>query len=293
MKPAQFDYYAPASVEEALDTLAELGYEGKVLAGGQSLIAAMNFRMARPSALVDLNNVPELSYIKPSSDGGLAIGTMTRVYKVEHDAEVVKRFPILPEVAKFIAHTQIRRRGTFGGAIAHADPAGQLPSIAVVMDANILIRGKGKERWVKASDLIIGPFMTTIEPDEMLAEVVLSANPPRTGSNYQQVSRQSGGYAQAAVASVVTLDENEKCKAVRLVLMSVGEVPILSQKAVELLVGQKPTEEAIKAVAEAAASSEIDPATDLHATADYRRNLIRVLVARSLAEAFGRARKGG
>jgi len=293
MKPAQFDYYAPASVEEALDTLAELGYEGKVLAGGQSLIAAMNFRMARPSALVDLNNVPELSYIKPSSDGSLAIGTMTRVYKVEHDAEVVKRFPILPEVAKFIAHTQIRRRGTFGGAIAHADPAGQLPSIAVVMDANILIRGKGKERWVKASDLIIGPFMTTIEPDEMLAEVVLSANPPRTGSNYQQVSRQSGGYAQAAVASVVTLDENEKCKAVRLVLMSVGEVPILSQKAVELLVGQKPTEEAIKAVAEAAASSEIDPATDLHATADYRRNLIRVLVARSLAEAFGRARKGG
>lgn len=293
MKPAQFDYYAPASVEEALDTLAELGYEGKVLAGGQSLIAAMNFRMARPSALVDLNNVPELSYIKPSSDGGLAIGTMTRVYKVEHDVEVVKRFPILPEVAKFIAHTQIRRRGTFGGAIAHADPAGQLPSIAVVMDANVLIRGKGKERWVKASDLIIGPFMTTIEPDEMLAEVVLTANPPRTGSNYQQVSRQSGGYAQAAVASVVTLDESEKCKAVRLVLMSVGEVPILSLKAAEILVGQKPTEEAIKAVAEAAAASEIDPATDLHATADYRRNLIRVLVARSLAEAFGRAKKGG
>lgn len=293
MKPAQFDYYAPASVEEALDTLAELGYEGKVLAGGQSLIAAMNFRMARPSALVDLNNVPELSYIKPSADGGLAIGTMTRVYKVEHDAEVAKRFPILPEVAKFIAHAQIRRRGTFGGAIAHADPAGQLPSIAVVMDANILIRGKDKERWVRASDLIIGPFMTTIEPDEMLAEVVLTANPPRTGSNYQQVSRQSGGYAQAAVASVVTLDENEKCKAVRLVLMSVGEVPILSQKAAEILVGQKPTDEVIKAVAEAAAASEIDPATDLHATADYRRNLIRVLVARSLAEAFGRARKGG
>lgn len=292
MKPVKFDYYTPASVPEALDTLAELGYDGKVLAGGQSLIAAMNFRMARPAALVDLNNLPELAYIKPADDGGLAIGTMTRVYKVEHDPEVAKKFPLLVEVAKYIAHPQIRRRGTFGGAIAHADPAGQLPSIAVAMDANVLIRGKGKERWVRAPELIIGPFMTLIEPDEMLAEVVLPANPPHTGSNYMQVSRQSGGYAQAAVASVVTLD-GDKVKNVRLVLMSVGETPILSQKAVEILVGEKPTAEALKAVAEAASTSEIDPATDLHATADYRRTLIRVLVMRSLAESIARAKKGG
>ena len=292
MKPVKFDYYAPTNVPEALETLAELGYEGKVLAGGQSLIAAMNFRMARPSALVDLNGVPELSYIKPASDGGLAIGTMTRVSTVEHDPEVAKRFPLLLEVAKFIAHPQIRRRGTFGGAIAHADPAGQLPSIAVVMDANVLIRGKGKERWVKAPELIIGPFMTTIEPDEMLAEVVLSANPPHTGSNYMQVSRQSGGYAQAAVASVVTLD-GEKVKTIRLVLMGIGEAPILSQKAIEILVGEIPTPDALKAVAEGCATSEIDPATDIHATADYRRTLIRALVARSLTESITRAKKGG
>jgi CO/xanthine dehydrogenase FAD-binding subunit len=292
MKPVKFDYYAPTNVLEALETLADLGYEGKVLAGGQSLIAAMNFRMARPSALVDLNGVPELSYIKPTSDGGLAIGTMTRVSTVEHDPEVAKRFPLLLEVAKYIAHLQIRRRGTFGGAIAHADPAGQLPSIAVVMDANVLIRGKGKERWVKAPELIIGPFMTTIEPEEMLAEVVLSANPPHTGSNYMQVSRQSGGYAQAAVSSVITLD-GEKVKNVRLVLMGIGEVPILSQKAVEILVGEIPAPDALKAVAEACATSEIDPATDIHATADYRRTLIRALVARSLTESIARAKKGG
>jgi len=292
MKPVKFDYYAPTSVPQALDTLAELGYDGKVLAGGQSLIAAMNFRMARPAALVDLNGVPELSYIKSTSDGGLAIGTMTRVNVVEHDPEVAKRFPLLPEVAKFIAHPAIRRRGTFGGAIAHADPAGQLPSIAIVMNANVLIRGKDKERWVSAPDLIIGPFMTVIEPDEMLAEVVLPANPPHTGSNYMQVSRQNGGYAQAAVASVVTLD-GESVKNVRLVLMGVGEAPILSQKAAEILVGQKPTEEALKAVAEACATSEIDPATDLHATADYRRTLIRALVVRSLNQSIARARNGG
>ena len=293
MKPANFDYYAPSSVDEALDTLAELGYDGKVLAGGQSLIAAMNFRMARPSALVDLNNIPELSYIKPTTDGGLAIGTMTRVSEVENSEEVAKRFPLLIEVAKFIAHPQIRRRGTFGGAIAHADPAGQLPSISMVMNMQALIKGKGKERWVDAPDLIIGPFMTVIEPEEMLAELVIKPLAPRTGSNYVQVSRQSGGYAQSAVASIVTLDENDNCKDVRMVMMSVAEVPILSQKAGEILNGSKPTKEAIEEVADAAITGEIDPATDLHASADYRRSITRVLIVRSLTEAFERAKRGG
>jgi CO/xanthine dehydrogenase FAD-binding subunit len=290
MKPAKFDYYAPSSLDEALDKLAELGYDGKVLAGGQSLVAAMNFRMARPTALVDLNNVPELSYIKPTEDGGLAIGTMTRVFTVENNAEVAKRFPLLVEVAKYIAHPQIRRRGTFGGAIAHADPAGQLPSIAVLMNMKALIRRKGEERWVDGQDLIIGPFMTVIEPDEMLAELVLNAWPARTGYKYVQVSRQSGGYAQSAVASIVTLDENDKCKDVRMVLMSVGEVPILSQKAGKILIGNTPTREVIAEVAEVVTSEEIDPATDLHATADYRRSITRVLAVRSLTEAFERAK---
>jgi len=293
MKPVNFDYYAPSSVDEALDTLAELGYDGKVLAGGQSLIAAMNFRMARPSALVDLNNIPELSYINPTADGGLAIGTMTRVSTVEYSQEVIKRFPLLIEVAKYIAHPQIRRRGTFGGAIAHADPAGQLPSISMVMNMQALIKGKGKERWVDAPDLIIGPFMTVIEPDEMLAELVIKPLPARTGTKYVQVSRQSGGYAQSAVASIVTLDENETCNDVRMVLMSVAEAPILSKKAREILIGNKPTKDAIEAVAEAAATGEIDPATDLHASADYRRSITRVLIVRCLTEAFERAKNGG
>jgi len=290
MKPVKFDYYAPTSLEEALDKLAELGYDGKVLAGGQSLIAAMNFRMARPTALVDLNNVPELSYIRPTENGGLAIGTMTRVFTVENDAEVTRKFPLLTEVAKFIAHPQIRRRGTFGGAIAHADPAGQLPSISVLMNMKALIRRKGEERWVDGQDLIIGPFMTVIEPDEMLAELVLDPWQPRTGYKYVQVARQSGGYAQSAVASIVTLDEKGSCKDVRMVLMSVGEVPILSQKAGEILIGNAPTREAIEEVAEVVSNEEIDPATDLHATADYKRSITRVLTVRSLTEAFERAK---
>ncbi|NPV57865.1 MAG: xanthine dehydrogenase family protein subunit M [Anaerolineae bacterium] len=293
MKPIQFDYYAPTSVDEGLDKLTELGYDGKVLAGGQSLIAAMNFRMARPAALVDLNRIPELAYIKPTDDGGLAIGTMTRVRRVEQDAEVAKRFPLLREVAQFIGHAQVRTRGTFGGAIAHADPAGQLPAISMAMNANLLVCSKTGERWVNATDFIFGPFMTVLEPQEMLAEVVLPPNPPRTGSVYKQVSRQKGGYAQAAVIAIMTLDEAGACQNVRLVMMSVGETPIVSEKAVEILVGQKPSEQAFKAVAEAVVTGEIDPATDLHATADYRRQLVRVLVVRALTEACERASKGG
>ena len=293
MKPVNFDYYAPASVDEALDTLAQLGYDGKVLAGGQSLIPAMNFRMARPTALVDLNNISVLSYIKPTAENGLAIGTMTRVFTVENSPEVTKRFPLLPEVAKFIGHPPIRRRGTFGGAIAHADPAGQLPSIAMVMNMKVLIKGKGKERWVDAPDLIIGPFMTVIEPDEMLVEVVIRPQPPKTGTKYVQISRQSGGYAQSAIASVVTLDEHNRCKEVRLVMISLGEMPILSMKAGEILIGKEFSLDAVKTVADEVVKSEIDPANDLHATADYRRSITRALVVQSLTEAFDQAKRGG
>ncbi len=146
MKPAPFEYYAPTSVEEALATLQNLGYDGKVLAGGQSLIPAMNFRMARPAALVDLNKVKELFYIKPTDDGGLAIGTMTRDSVVEKDPLVAQRFPIVPFVVKHIAHPQIRNRGTFGGAIAHADPAAQIPALSVALKARFLVRKQGGER---------------------------------------------------------------------------------------------------------------------------------------------------
>jgi CO/xanthine dehydrogenase FAD-binding subunit len=292
MKPVDFDYYAPNHVDEALDILAQLGYDGKILAGGQSLVAAMNFCMARPRALVDLNNIPELSYITPSQDGGLAIGAMTRVTSVEYSPEVARRFPLLPEVAKFIAHPQIRQRGTFGGAIAHADPAGQLPSIAIVMNMEILIKGKGRERWIKAPDLIIGPFMTVIEPDEMLAEIVIRPLPARTGSKYVQVSRQHGGYAQSAVSSVVSLDHLNRCSDIRVVLMSVAETPVLSKKAVEILRGNESSKGAIEATAEAIVSSEIDPATDVHATADYRRFITHSLIVHSLTEAFDRAKQG-
>lgn len=291
MKPIPFDYYAPASIEEALDNLAELGYNGKVLAGGQSLIPAMNFRMARPGALVDLNEVRELDYIRQSTDGGMTVGTMTRDSKVEHDPEVARRFPIITAVMPTIGHQQIRNRGTFGGAIAHADPAAQLPAVSLLLNANLKIMKKGMVRTVPAEEFFLGPFMTVIEPDEMLTEVSFAPLPARTGASYQQVSRQRGGYAMAAVASLVTLDDSGRCKSARMVMVSVGDTSLLSKAASRILVGQKPSTEAFQEVAEIAAKSEIDPGSDVHATADYRRHLVRVLTVRSLTEAFARAAK--
>jgi carbon-monoxide dehydrogenase medium subunit len=290
MKPVPFDYYAPTNVEEALDTLQRLGYDGKILAGGQSLIPAMNFRMARPAALVDLNKIKELAYIKTTDDGGIVIGTMTRDSAVEKSPEVVARFPIIPEVMANIAHPQIRNRGTFGGAIAHADPAAQLPALMMALSARMHISKKGSDRWVDVDDFFMGPFMTVIEPEEMLVEIAIPGLAPHTGASYKQVARQRGGYAQAAVISVVTLDGSGRCQQVRLTLFSVGETPILSAYAQKALVGKEPTPELIADVAAEVAGSEVDPGTDLHGTADYRKHLVEVLVRRSLTEAFARAK---
>lgn len=291
MKPAPFEYYAPKTTEEALQNLTDLGYSGKVLAGGQSLIPAMNFRMARPSALVDLNRVSELAYIKPTAEGGFAIGTMTRDSVVERDPALKNRMPIVAETIGYIAHAQIRARGTFGGAIAHADPAAQLPALAVALNAKLLVKRKGSERWVSAQDFIVGPFMTVLEPEDLLAEVVLPPLAPRTAGSYKQVSRQRGGYAQAASISVVGLDDRNRVKDVRCVLFSVGETPILSKFAAKALIGNDPNEAAIKEVAAYVAKNECDPGSDLHGTAEYRRQLVRVLVERSLTEAVQRAKK--
>jgi carbon-monoxide dehydrogenase medium subunit len=291
MKPAPFEYYAPTSVNEALNKLKELGYSGKVLAGGQSLIPAMNFRMARPAALVDLSKVKELSYIKPTTEGGLAIGTMTRDSVVQEDALVNERYPILVETIKHIAHKQIRNRGTFGGAIAHADPAAQLPAAALLLNANLKVLSQSGERWVKATDFFIGPFMTVLEPEELLAEVVFPPMAPNTGASYQQVSRQKGGYAQAGVISTVTLDNSGKVVEARVVLFSVGETAILTKKPNEVLAGKEPTAELIEEVAAYIAENECDPGTDIHGTEEYRRNLVHVLVRRALTEAVQQAKK--
>ena len=292
MKPAPFDYYAPTSVDQALDHVAQLGYDAKILAGGQSLIPTMNFRLAQPSALIDLNNIPELAYIRSADDGGVLIGAMTRQSTVERAPLIAERAPLVREAMPHIAHPQIRTRGTFGGSIAHADPAAELPAVTVALGARYRVRNKAGERWIPAEEFFVGLFTTLLQPDEVLVEIALPAMPPRSGWSFQEVARQSGAYGLVGVATMVTSDDTpsgRRCQQVRMVFLSCGEKPMLAQHAAKALVGQAPTPEAIRAAAEAAAKDDVDPSNDIHASAAYRRHLVKVLAARALTEAFQRA----
>ena len=297
MKPAPFDYYAPTSVDQALDHMAQLGYGAKLLAGGQSLIPTMNFRLAQPPALIDLNNIPDLAYIRPSDDGGVLIGAMTRQSTVERDPLVAQRAPLVRACMPFIAHPQIRTRGTLGGSIAHADPAAELPSVTVALGARYRVRSKKGERWIPAQEFFVGLFTTQLQPDEIVVEVALPPIPrtplrdvpSRSGWSFQEVARQHGAYGLVGVAAVVTLDEKKRCQMARMVFLSCGEKPMLAQQAAKTLVGQSPTPEAIRAAAEAAAKDDVDPSSDIHASAAYRRHLVKVLAVRALTEAFQRA----
>lgn len=291
MKPAQFDYHAPASVVEALETLANLGYSGKVLAGGQSLIPAMNFRMAQPQALVDVSGLKELDYIRLDADGSLRIGAVTRDTVVENHPQVKERASLICETMPHIAHPAIRNRGTFGGAMAHADPAGQLPCVSLALDMRFLIRKKGGERWVTAEQFYQGPFTTVIEPEELLVEVAIPAPLPHSGTCYQQVSRQVGSQVQVGVAVMVALDDRGNCKVANIALLGVGESTLLAKEAAKQLIGHPPSDAAIKAAAEFASTKEIDPGSDIHATEVYRQHVTLVLIQRALSEAFTRARR--
>ncbi|MBU0677129.1 MAG: xanthine dehydrogenase family protein subunit M, partial [Verrucomicrobia bacterium] len=231
MKPAPFKYIAAESVEEVLDALIEHGFDAKVLAGGQSLIPTMNFRMAQPAVLIDLNGVPDLGYIKASESGGLLFGAMTRHRAVERDASVAEILPLLHDTMPNIAHPQIRNRGTFGGSLVHADPAAELPAVSLALEAQLRIRNKGGDRVVPASEFFLGMFVTALEPEELLVEIEVPALPPKSGWDFREVSRRHGDYALAGVATVVTLNDVGTCASARIALLSVGEGPVRAAKA--------------------------------------------------------------
>ena len=270
--------------------LAKHSYEAKVLAGGQSLIPMMNFRLAQPSILVDLNNVAELSYIRPAKDGGLLVGAMTRQRQVEHDPLVAERVPVVHAAMPKIAYPQIRSRGTFGGSLAHADPSAELPAVSVALNARFHVRNQASERWVPADEFFLGFFTTVLEPHELLMEVALPALPPRSGWSFLEVSRRHHDFALVGVAAVVSLDGKEQCQQVKLVFFSVGDGPVVAQQAAQILSGQVPTAEAIREAAEVAGRDDVDPSSDINASAEYRRHLVSVLGRRALTQAFERAK---
>ena len=290
MKPAAFDYLAPDSLEETLAALTEHGDDAKILAGGQSLVPMMNFRLAQPAMIVDCNRLGELDFVRQADDGGLRIGAMTRVRSLERDPVIERSAPLLFETVPWVAHPQIRVRGTLGGSLAHADPAAELPVIALARRFRLRLQSVGNERWVDADDFFVGLLETTLEPHEMLVEVAVPPMPPRTGWSFTEVARRHGDYAQVGVAVLVTLGAEGRCSDARLVYLSVGETPIEASAAARALVGEPPNEESFAAAAEIAAESEIQPTSDIHASAAYKRHLARVLTVRALRQATERAR---
>lgn len=286
MKPAPFDYFRPRSLDEALSLLAEHGADAKALAGGQSLIPAMNFRLATPAVLVDLNALSELSYIKDDS-GEVRIGGMTRQRAVERSTRVAVRVPLIAETMPHIAHPAIRNRGTIGGSLAHADPAAELPAVMLALNANLMITSQLGTREVPADQFFVGLFTTAVQPGELLTEIRIPPAP--SGFAFQEISRRHGDFALVGVAAAVQLDENGRCSHARIALLSVGDRPMLAGQAAHALAGQVPSAQAIRAAADAASALDIDPSSDIHASARYRRQLASVLTRRVLERAFARA----
>lgn len=293
MKPAAFEYRVPRSLDEALELVQQHGSEAKLLAGGQSLVPAMNFRVAQPAMLIDLNRVQELAYIQADGQSALRIGAMTRERQLEFDPSVPAWAPLLAEAMPHVAHPQIRNRGTLGGSLVNADPAAELPVIMVALGARLKVRSTEGERWVAAQDFFLGMFSTDLAPEEILVEVELPPMPPRTGWSFLEVAPRHGDYALMGLAALVTLDAGGRIQNARLVYLNAGDGPVVAPQAAQALSGQAVTDAAIAEAAELASRQEIEPIGNLHATPEFQRHLAGVLTRRALREACKRAGDGG
>lgn len=288
MKPAPFEYYIPDSLKQALDLMSRHAGEGKILAGGQSLVPAMNFRVTQPGVLIDLNRTRELSYVR--EDGTtIRIGAMTRERHLEFDGLVAKRTPLLAEAVPFIAHPQIRNRGTIGGSIVNADPAAELPVLMLALNARLKAKNTSGERWIAAQDFFAGMFTTALTSDEILVEIELPFMPPRTGWSFMEVSPRAGDYALMGVAALMTLDENGKCKMAKLVYLNAGDGPVDAKKSAKILEGEAPDDPLLDSAAALASETEINPFGNIHASIAFQRQLASVLTKTALKQALKRA----
>jgi carbon-monoxide dehydrogenase medium subunit len=297
MKPAPFRYLSPATVEEASSVLAAHGGEAKILAGGQSLMPMLNFRLARPAALVDVNRIPSLAFVE-RDDGTLRIGALTRQAELEDSPDVGRAVPLVSKAMRLVGHRATRNRGTLGGAIAHADPAAELPAVLLALSAEVVAVSQARgERVVGTDDLFLGPFTTALEPDEILVEVRLPAQEAEAHSAVVEIARRKGDFALAGIAAAVALDGDGRFGPSRLAAFGVSPVPVRLRQAEEVLNGQRPDDDVLEAAAEQARLA-IDPWDDLHGSAEYRRSVTGVLLRRVLVELSqsapdGKRAKGG
>src|SRR5580658_7388326 len=290
MKPAPFRYFAARTLEQALQLKAEHGDEARFLAGGQSLVPTMNFRLTQPAALIDINPIADLAGIKNGSGEGLRIGAMTRYRTLERDPIIARHVPLMEEALPHIAHPQIRNRGTIGGNLAHADPASEMPAIVLTLGGKLRAQSVRGERWIEATDFFLGALTTALESDEMLTEIELPAAAPRSGSCFMEVSRRRGDFAMMGVACTVRLDAEGRCAQARIALCNAGDGPVFAAEASESLVGgaidAARIEEAAKLV-----QGEIEPGGSIHASKEFQRHLAGVLIKRTLTMADQRARR--
>ncbi|MEM7434408.1 MAG: xanthine dehydrogenase family protein subunit M [Myxococcota bacterium] len=289
MIPGAFDYHAPQTVDEALALLAQHAGEAKILAGGQSLIPAMRFRLAMPSILIDINGLGDLRYVEERGDH-LAIGSMAREHSLE-DSEVVRNsFPLLHDTAVVIADPLVRNQATVGGNIAHADPANDHPATMLAYGATAVARGPNGQRTIPIDEFFTGLFENALNDDEILLEIRIPKPAAGSGGAYTKLERKVGDYAISAAAVQLRLDGNKVAEA-RIGLTNVSAVPMRATKAEDALVGTQATDDDIEAAGQAAAA-ECDPSADLRGSVDYKRDITRVMVKRSIKKAVARA-KGG
>jgi len=287
VRPAPFEYFAPRTVEEALELLARHGDEAKLLAGGQSLVPMMNMRLVRPAVVVDLNRVAALGTVREDA-GRLHLGALVRQHALERDGRVAAAAPLLAEAAPLIGHLQTRARGTIGGSLAHADPAAELPACMITLDAVFHLRSARGQRACRAQDFFRGLLSTALEPDELLAGIEVPGAPaPRAGHGFAEVARRHGDFALVGASAVLTLDAAGVCRHARLVIFGAGDGPHLARAAAGLI-GERPSAARLGEAGRAGAG-EIDARADLHATAEYRRRVAAGLAARALHRAAARA----
>ena len=286
MKPAAFEYHAPESIDDVAGLLAAHGDEAKPLAGGQSLVPMLALRLARFEHVVDLNRVPALAGIE-RADGTLAVGAMTRQAELER-SDAAAAAPLLGLAAPLIGHFQIRNRGTVGGSIAHADPAGELPTVALALDAELDVASTDGTRTVAASELFAGTWETTLAPDELLTRVRFPVWPGRCGFAVDEVARRYGDFALAGVACGVELDADGGVVRAAIALLGLGSVPFRASTAEDAIVGRAPSAEDLTEIGRLAIA-DVDPPTDIHASGEYRRAVGAHVVARGLEAALARA----
>jgi aerobic carbon-monoxide dehydrogenase medium subunit len=279
MKPPAFAYHRPATVEDALTVLAEVGADGKVLAGGQSLVPLLNMRLTAPAHLVDINRLASLAYVRTTADA-VRVGALARHTDVERDEAAYRVLPLLRQATVHIAHPTIRNRGTAVGSLTHADPAAELPAVLALLDGSVTVAGPAGRRTVPAAEFFLGPLESAVRPGELAVEATFPVPPPRTGTAWLEVSRRHGDYAVCGVGALVTLSDDGEVTRARAAYVSVGPTPVV----VEL------TEAGADwSAAGRLAAGRVQPEDDIHASADYRRHLVSVLTARALRAAASEA----